>query len=181
MSPKPPPSPPVVAPASALASPPKKEQPRTAPPVAETKMWRKGKGGVIATKYSSDSDSDLVSDDSICKKKRASLKQKKKLSERKNAPKEQGKKNNVGINVINVDDDKEDSRVFDDVIADGKREWEVVKIHPMKGYSFVYEHIYNIDIDWGKVNSVCLYLRLCVHRQPLTYFIPYLLLLDQTR
>ena len=68
------------------------------------------------------SESDLDSDDSIRKKKRAPPKKKKKLSKSKKAPKEQGKKNNVGINVINLDDDKEDSPVFDNVIADEKRE-----------------------------------------------------------
>ena len=83
--------------------------------------------------------------------------------------------------MINLDNDKEEYPVFDDMIADGIREWEVIKIHPIKGTSYVYNNIYNIGIDWSQVNSVCFYMRLCVHRQPLTYFIPYLLLLDQTR
>ena len=38
--------------------------------------------------------------------------------------------------MINLDDDKEDFPVFDNIIADGKRQWEVVKIHPIKDYYF---------------------------------------------
>ena len=201
MSPKPPPPSPVFAPASspqlqnpfcavvtqqplsvvAPASPPQQEQQRTAPPVAETKGGRgRGKGEPIDTEYSSDSESGLDTDDSIRKKRCALPKnKKKKRSKSKKAPKKKGKKYNVEIEVINLDNDKEEYPVFDDMIADGIREWEVIKIHPIKGTSYVYNNIYNIGIDWSQVNSVCFYMRLCVHRQPLTYFIPYLLLLDR--
>ena len=150
-----------------------------------TRRWDKGgrgrgKGEPIDTEYSSDSESGLDTDDSIRKKRCALPKnKKKKRSKSKKAPKKKGKKYNVEIEVINLDNDKEEYPVFDDMIADGIREWEVIKIHPIKGTSYVYNNIYNIGIDWSQVNSVCFYMRLCVHRQPLTYFIPYLLLLDR--
>ena len=82
------------------------------------------------------------------------------------------------INLDDNSDDEEESPDFYNIIADGKRKWEVVKIYPIKGTLSVYECIHNIDIDWSKVNSVCFYLRLCVHCQALAYFIPYLFLLD---
>ena len=161
--------------------PPHKEQPRiTRSTCRRDKEEGKGKGGFIGTEHLSDSECDYDSgNEFIPKKKRASQKGNKKLSKTEKAPTEKGKKQNDGSHVMNLDDVKEDSPVFEDTIADGKREWEVVKMHPILGNSSVYEHIVNIDIDWDKVNSFCLYFRLCVHRQHLTYFIPYLLLLDQ--